>query len=355
MKNLEVIEQLSNLHGASGHEDDVIDFIQKSFSHLITERDSINNLFVRCSDEKNPDRPVIALDCHSDEVGFMVENINANGTISFLPLGGWYIANIPAHAVVIKNFKGEYIRGVVASKPPHFMTAEEKNRLPKIEELVIDVGTSSRAETIRHYSIEVGNPVTPDVSFSFDKKTQVMRGKAFDNRLGCAAVLAILNQLKKTSLKVTPVGCICSQEEVGLRGAQVAASRVKPDFAVIFEGSPADDTFRESSMACGKIGEGVQFRVLDAGMVSNHRVQSFARQTAEESGIPYQVIARSGGSTNGARYHMAGTGIPTLVIGIPTRYIHSHYSYASMKDFENAVLLGTKILKTLNNSTIRSF
>ncbi|MEW6711947.1 MAG: M20/M25/M40 family metallo-hydrolase, partial [Candidatus Riflebacteria bacterium] len=299
-------------------------------------------------------KPVVVLDCHSDEVGFMVEAINPNGTISFLPLGGWHAANVPAHAVVIKTFAGKYIKGVVASKPPHFMTAQEKTRLPALEELTIDIGTGSREQT-RDCGIEIGNPITPDVTFVYDEKLRVMRGKAFDNRLGCSAVMSIMSSIKSTGLKVNPVGAICAQEEVGLRGAAVAANRLKPDFALIFEGSPADDTFREKSRACGIIGGGVQFRVLDAGMVSNHRVQSFARKIAEKSGIPYQVIARSGGQTNGSKYHLAQNGIPALVIGIPARYIHTHHAYASRDDFENAILLGRRILEAFDQKLIKSF
>ena len=253
MKNIELLEKLSNLHGAPGHEDDVIAFIKNEFKNIPTKRDSINNLYLGNLSQTKPN---IALDCHSDEVGFIVEGINKNGTITFLPLGGWFIANIPAHAVIIKNFKGEYIKGVVASKPPHFMTPEEKNRLPKLEELVIDIGTSSYEETVEIYGIEVGNPITPDVTFSYDEKIDIMRGKAFDNRLGCAIVTKILDTLYKKDLDVNPIGIISSQEEIGLRGAQVAANTVSPDFAIIFEGSPADDSFKDSFSSKGALGKG---------------------------------------------------------------------------------------------------
>lgn len=352
MESLELIKELSNLHGTSGFEDEVIEFISKKVKGK-AERDSINNLFIGLN--KIAAKPVVALDCHSDEVGFMVEGINPNGTLSVLPLGGWHNAVIPAHAVKIKNAKGEYVDGVVASKPPHFMSAEERNRLPKLEEMSIDLGTSSWKETQEIFNIEVGNPITPDVTFKYDEKLGVMRGKALDNRLGCAAVVEVINEMGSKNLNVTPVGVIASQEEVGLRGAQVAANRLKPDFAIIFEGSPADDTFKSEFSSKSAIGKGIQFRVVDGGMISNHRVLSYAKKIAEENGIPYQVIARSGGSTNGARYHMANEGIPTLVIGIPTRYIHTHYGYASLKDYKDAVKFGKLILEKLTKKDIENF
>ncbi|MGL5935714.1 MAG: M42 family metallopeptidase [Cetobacterium sp.] len=354
MNKIKLLEKLSNLHGAPGHEHDIIEFIQKEMNEFDSRRDSINNLYIQIEKERGT-KPVVVLDCHSDEVGFIVEGIKANGTITFLPLGGWHITNIPAHSVIIKNFKGEYIKGVVSSKPPHFMTPEEKARLPKMDELVIDIGTSSYEETVELYGIEVGNPITPDVQFSHDEKIDVMRGKAFDNRLGCAIVMEVLKKVKQLKLDVTPIGVISSQEEVGLRGAAVAANTIKPDFAIIFEGSPADDTFKDNFSSKGAIGKGVQFRVLDAGMVSNPRVQEFVKKIATKNKIKYQVIARSGGSTNGSKYHLAEKSIPTIVIGIPTRYIHTHYTYASAKDYRDAILLGEKLLEELTENIIKTF
>lgn len=353
MKGLELLEKLSNLHGAPGFEDDVIEFMSHNTSYE-SNRDSINNLYLS-KKNSHSEKPVVALDCHSDEVGFIVEGINRNGTISFLPLGGWHVANIPAHAVKIKNSKGEYIDGVVASKPPHFMTQEEMNRLPKLNELTIDIGTSSYKETVELYSIEVGNPITPDVTFKFDSKTQVMRGKAFDNRLGCGAVLEILEDIKDKELEVNVKGIITAQEESGLRGAQVAGNKIKPDFIIIFEGSPADDTFKDEFSSKGAMGKGIQLRVVDSGMISNSRVLNFVKNIAKENNIPYQLIARSGGSTNGARYHTSGEGIPCIVIGMATRYIHTHYTFASLKDYNDAVLLGKKILEGLNKEILKNF
>ena len=334
MKELiNMIEELTNTFGAPGFEDEVMEKIKKEVNFLSAERDSINNLYIGLG-EKDSAVPTVALDCHTDEVGFIVENINRNGSISFLTLGGWHVGNVPASAVVIKNNKGEYIKGVVTSKPPHFMTDEEKNRLPKMSELTIDIGTSSYEETVELYGIEVGNPIVPDVSFVYDEKIGIMRAKAFDNRLGCAASIEVLKAVKNNGIKnVNVVGAFASQEEVGLRGAQVAAYRVKPDFAIVFEGTASH----------GALKKGVQLRVVDGAMISNPRVLKFARDIADKKGIKYQMIAREKGSTNGGKYHISETGIPVLVLGIPTRYIHTHYSYA------------VEVIKELNKDIIKSF
>lgn len=356
MKELiNMIEELTNTFGAPGFEDEVMEKIKKEVNFLSAERDSINNLYIGLG-EKDSAVPTVALDCHTDEVGFIVENINRNGSISFLTLGGWHVGNVPASAVVIKNNKGEYIKGVVTSKPPHFMTDEEKNRLPKMSELTIDIGTSSYEETVELYGIEVGNPIVPDVSFVYDEKIGIMRAKAFDNRLGCAASIEVLKAVKNNGIKnVNVVGAFASQEEVGLRGAQVAAYRVKPDFAIVFEGSPADDSFKEGTASHGALKKGVQLRVVDGAMISNPRVLKFARDIADKKGIKYQMIAREKGSTNGGKYHISETGIPVLVLGIPTRYIHTHYSYASIDDLTAAISLAVEIIKELNKDIIKSF
>lgn len=347
---------MTNAFGAPGYEDDVLEIIKNNIYDMKYERDSINNLYIYLR-EFNENKPTIILDCHSDEVGFMIEDIEENGSLKFLPLGGWHVGNIPASAVIIKNNKGEFIRGVVASKPPHFMTPEERTRLPKLSELSIDIGTSSYDETVNLYGIEVGNPVTPDVEFSYDEKIGVMRAKAFDNRIGCVAVLEVLRKLKEENLatEFNIVASISSQEEVGLRGAQVAAQRFQPDFVIVFEGSPADDSFRYGKKAKGKLRNGVQLRALDASMVSNPRVLEYAKTVAREKEVPFQLIVREQGSTNAGKYHITGRGIPSLVLGIPTRYAHTNYCYASIFDTKAAIDLAYECLKKIKTEEIKKF
>lgn len=356
MKNqiVKLAEKYSNLFGAPGFEEEVIESIKEDVNFKSVETDSINNLYVGLADIDTT-RPIVALDCHTDEVGFIVENINSNGNISFLPLGGWHVGNIPASSVVIKNENGEKYIGTVNSKPPHFMSDDERKRLPELSDLKIDIGTSEYKETIDLYGIEIGNPIVPDVKFIYDDKIGIMRGKAFDNRLGCVAVTIVLNKLRSMQLNSNVVGIYASQEEVGLRGAQVAANRVCPDFVIVFEGAPADDSFKDKLSAHGSLKKGVQLRAVDGGMISNNRVLKFAKEVARENGIKYQVIARKSGSTNGAKYHVASKGIPVLVLGIPTRYVHTHYSYAAVDDIEAAINLAIEIIKKLNVDKIKEF
>ncbi len=355
MRTLDMISALSNAYGPSGFEDDALQVIR----HFAPEGyalsgDALNNLYLRRESADNG-KPILQLDAHSDEVGFMVQAVRPNGTLRFIALGSWVNSNIPAHRVRVRTRFGTWVPGIVAAKPPHFMSEAEKGRTPEIENMSIDIGASCAEEAIHDFGIRIGAPVVPDVSFSYDEAHDLMFGKAFDNRLGCAAVLATLAQLGADALAVAPVGAIAAQEEVGTRGAEVTARTVKPAIAIAFEGSPADDTVVEPYMVQTAIHKGPMLRHIDRRMITNPRFQRYALDLADELGIPVQESVRSGGSTDGAPIHLSNDGIPTIVIGLPVRYIHSHWGIASMNDFMHAVDLAEAVIRRLDATKIAAF
>lgn len=354
-ETVQMIADLSNAYGASGFEDDVLEVGRKYGSAYADIREnSIRNLyFYRLGNTGK--KPLVLLDGHSDEVGFMIQAIKPNGTLQFIPLGGWVENTVPAHKVKVRNSEGKYISGVVASKPPHFMRADERGKPLPIAEMVIDVGASSKEEIDRYYKIQVGAPVVPDVTMEFDEDTGIMLGKAYDCRLGCAAVLETLKQLDGEMLGVDVVGEFSTQEEMGIRGARVGARTLKPDIAIVFEGSPADDTFSPDYLIQNALGKGPMLRHIDNGMITNPRFIRYAIDLGKKLGIPVQQAVRSGGSTNGAAIHLSGDGVPVIVIGLPVRYIHTHHGYASYRDFSQSVQLAVEILRRLNSETIKSF
>lgn len=355
MNELKMIADFSNANGPSGFEDEVLSVARRyAPADAVIEEDSLRNLYIRRRQHAG-NKPVVQLDAHSDEVGFMVQAIRPNGTLKFLPLGGWVNSNIPAHKVRVQDRDGKWIPGITVAKPPHFMTAEEKNRMPALEEMSIDVGASSLEEARDCFGIRVAAPVTPDVAFEYDEKHDLMIGKAFDNRLGCAAIQATLAALADDPLQVDVVGAMASQEEVGTRGASVTARHVKPDIAIVFEGCPADDTVVEPWLVQTAVHKGPMLRHIDARMITNPRYQRWALDLGEKLGIPVQEAVRSGGSTNGAPIHLSNQGVPCIVIGFPVRYIHSHYGIASLADFRSGVRLAAEIIRRLDEKTIRSF
>ena len=355
MNELEMIAAFSNAFGPSGFEDEVLEVARRyAPKGARIEEDSLRNLYIHRS-ANTGDKPIVQLDAHSDEVGFMVQAVRPNGTMKFVPLGGWVNSNIPAHKVRVRTRDGRLIPGITVAKPPHFMTDAEKNRVPALEEMSIDVGASSLEEARDAFGIRVAAPVVPDVTFEYDEKHDLMIGKAFDNRLGCAAIQATLAALEGESLAVDVVGAMASQEEVGTRGASVTARHVKPQIAIVFEGCPADDTVVESWLVQTAIHKGPMLRHIDARMITNPRYQRWALDLAEKLGIPVQEAVRTGGATNGAPIHLSNEGVPCVVIGLPVRYIHSHYGMASLADFKNGVRLAVEIIKRLNGEIIRSF
>ena len=352
---LELLKTLCMLDGVSGFEDDVVAAILPYAEQVgETKVDRMRNVFIRRK-ENTGSQPVVQLDAHSDEVGFMVQAICPNGTLRIIPLGGWVGHNVPAHRVWVRNREGAYIPGVTASKPPHFMSAAEREAPLAMESITVDVGAVSREEAVEVFGVRIGEPVVPDVAFTYDEKTDLMVGKAFDCRLGCAAILKTLHCLRGRELAVDITGACAVQEEVGVRGAAVTAQAIRPDIAIVFEGCPADDTCVEPYMVQTAIKRGPMLRHIDARMITNPRFQRYALDLAEELGIPVQEAVRAAGSTNGAAIHLSGSGVPVIVIGIPVRYAHTHYGISAYADFDNAVRLACAILARLDGDVVGGF
>lgn len=354
-RTIDMIADFSNARGASGFEDEVLEVARRyGAPYAGLKEDSLRNLFF-FRNRNTGGKPVVLLDAHSDEVGFMVHYITPNGMLHFIPLGGWVASNVPAHSVLVRNAAGAYIPGVIASKPPHFMSEAEKKQAVEIPQMVIDIGASSAEEVRDVFQIQIGAPVVPDVTFSYQEAHDLMIGKAFDCRLGCAAIVSTLAALADEELAVDVVGAMSSQEEVGTRGAAVTANTVKPDAAIIFEGCPADDTFTEPAAVQTRIKAGPYLRHIDARMITNPRFQRMALDLGRQLGIPVQEGVRTGGATNGAPIHLSNHGVPCIVIGLPVRYIHTHYGIAAYADFEQAVKLACGVLRQLNHDRIAGF
>ncbi len=354
--SLKFIEEICNANGAPGFEDDVVKLIidhSKDFVGEILE-DKMRNLIMKRKNHSG-NKPVIMLDGHSDEVAFMITSFNKNGSLNFMPLGGWHAQNVPAHTVRIKNDLGEDVIGVIASKPPHFMSEKEKSSLLPIKEMTIDVGASSYEEVINDYKISVAAPAVPDVTFRYDQKRDILFGKAFDNRLGSACAVETLIKLEDKELNVDVVTAIAAQEEIGTRGAEVTVRTVKPDLAIVFEGSPADDMDVSSHLAQCALKKGPQIRHRDRSMISHPRFTKWAKEIANKNDIDVQDAVRWAGGTNAGKIHLGNLAVPTIVIGIPTRYAHTHYCYSAYSDYQKSVEWAVKIIESLSKEVIDSF
>jgi len=352
-QNIELIKNLSNAFGISGFEDEVVEICKTQLENFADfKEDSLRNLYFNLKNYQNQDLKVW-LDAHTDEVGFIVQYLKNNGTLGFLPVGGWVPSTVPASKVKIKNLDGEYVTGVVASRPPHFSKGSDNN--PSLSEMVIDVGATSKDELMSDFRIGVAAPVAPSVECEFIDKKDIFIGKAFDCRIGVAALLETLNQIKDENLNVDVIGTLTAQEEVGLRGAQAATKMIDADVAIVFEGAPADDTFLPGEQIQTGLRRGPMLRHFDVSMINNPRFMRHAINVAQTHNIPIQEAVRSGGGTNGGAIHLSKNGIPTIVISIPVRYVHSHHGIVAYEDYLAAIELAKNVIKSLNEEVVNSF
>ncbi len=354
MSQLSRIQRICDANGISGFEDEVVQAIREeagAFGRF--DEDSLRNLYLhRTGNQK--DKPVVLLDAHTDEVGFMVKCIRADGMLEFIPIGGWVSSNVPAHLVRVQTSTGKTIPGIVGSKPPHYQSEAERKSAPDISTMYIDIGASS-IEQVLCLGVDVASPVIPEATCIHQENTKLLFGKAFDCRLGCTTIIDVLESLHGKSLAVNLVAAFASQEEVGCRGAQLTARKIKPDIAICFEGSPADDTFLPAYQQQTIVGKGPMLRFIDSKMITNPRFQKFALDIAKKFDIPVQKGVRSGGATNASALHLSEQGIPTIVIGIPVRYAHTHWGVSSLDDVQNSVRLAESVLRELNAQTIATF
>ena len=351
-KALSLLQELTEAHSISGFEDEVRAIFIDELSDvgpLATDR----NGSVICAHPGEGPRVLVA--GHMDEVGFMVQNITLDGFIQFLTIGGWWNQVMLGQRVQILTRSCEKILGVIGSKPPHFLPPAQRDNPVPVEAMFIDVGASSRREASDEFGISLGDPIAPLSLFTPLTKPGLFMAKAFDNRVGMAAVIQSALELSVTDHPNELIFAGSVQEEIGLRGAKTLASFVKPDVAIVLEGPPADDTPGFSPQESqGKLGGGVQIRLYDPSAIGNPRLAELAIQTAEEANIPYQVTVRRSGGTDAGSFHIANQGIPCVVLGTPARYIHSHNAIIDIDDHLAMVSLTIALAGKLDEATVES-
>jgi endoglucanase len=285
--------------------------------------------------------PKIMLAAHMDEVGLMVKTITKDGFLQFSKMGGIDDRILPAQKVTVFSRKGIF-PGIIGSKPPHIQKEEERKKIIASDELFIDIGAQSKDDALA-LGISVGDSVGFDIKY-VQLGRDIVMGKAFDNRAGCAAMVEALKLMEKTDYTVCAVGTV--QEEVGLRGAATAAFGVDPDLAIALDVTIAGDVpgVREYDTSV-KLGKGPALTISDSGLITHPKILRWLMDTAEEQKIPFQIEAGLLGSTDAARINLTRQGIPSGNISIATRYIHSPVGMLSLKDIENSAKLTVAAIK----------
>jgi putative aminopeptidase FrvX len=350
-KALSLLKELCEAHSVSGHEDEVRAIFTDELSEvgsLATDRSGS----VICVDENEGPRVLIA--GHMDEVGFMVQNITTDGFIKFLTIGGWWNQVLLGQRVSILTRSGKKIIGVIGSKPVHFLPPSQRENAQPVESMFIDVGAASRREATDDFGISLGDPIAPFAEFTPLGKPNLFMAKAFDNRVGMACTIQSALELANLDHPNEIVFAGTVQEEVGLRGAKTLANFVQPDVAIILEAPPADDTPGfHSQESQGKLGSGVQIRLFDPTAITNPRLAELAIETAESNNIPYQIAVRRTGGTDAGTVHLANEGVPSIVLGVPTRYIHSHNAIIDINDYLAMLTLTIELALKLDTETTK--
>jgi len=341
MKLVEALEKLSNANGVTGREDEVRELMKQYLKPYVdeTREDRLGNLIA--FKKGNKDAPTVMLAAHMDEVGLMIKNIKKKGFLQFAKVGGIDDRVLLAQKVIVHTDKGPLI-GVVGSKPPHIQTEEEQKKVVDADRLFIDVGAKDKNEA-KKMGVQVGDVVSFDTKF-VQIGENVVLGKALDDRVGCAMMVETMKRLQKVDCNVYAVGTI--QEEVGLRGATIAAFQVAPDVCIVLETTVAGDMPGvEEGKAPAKMGEGPVVTVADAGLIAHPKILRLLIDSAKEHKIPYQLETGIRGSTDAARISLSREGVPSGVISVATRYIHSPAAILNLDDAEKTVKLAVAAIE----------
>ncbi|WP_053367424.1 M42 family metallopeptidase [Bacillus sp. FJAT-27245] len=349
-RTLELFKTLTELPGAPGNEHAVRKYMKERLAPYSDEiiQDNLGSIFgVKKGKEGSPKIMVAG---HMDEVGFMVTAITSNGMIRFQPLGGWWSQVLLAQRVQVITDKGPVI-GVIGSIPPHLLDEAKRNKPMEIKNMLIDIGADDKEDAER-LGIRPGQQILPTCPFTPMANPKKILAKAWDNRYGCGLAVELLEEVNGVELPNTLYSGATVQEEVGLRGAQTAANLIKPDLFLALDASPANDAAGNKE-EFGQLGKGTLLRILDRSMVTHRGMREFVLDTAETHNIPYQYFVSAGG-TDAGRVHTSLEGIPSAVIGICSRYIHTHASIVHVDDYAAAKELLVRLVKAFDKTTVET-
>lgn len=353
-ETVQLFKELTDASGVSGYEREVRAIMRKHLEPLAAiETDRLGSLIAR--KDGSAKTPKIMLAAHMDEIGFMVKQITEDGFLRFSALGGWWEQVMLAQRVRVKTVKGDYI-GVIGSLPSHILTDEERKKVVAKKDMFIDIGAADEKEASEKFGVRPGDPVIPVSDFATLGDGRRYLAKAWDDRLGCVMMIDIFRRLGGAPHPNTIYGVGTVQEEVGLRGAQTSVQSIDPDVGIAVDvGVAADTPGLEKERVTERLGRGPALLVLDHSLIPNLRLRDLIVDTAREAGLPLQFDVMEGGATDAGKIQFNQRGVASVVLAMPTRYIHSHAGIISRDDYDHAVELLVRVLQKLDARTVESF
>lgn len=319
-----LIEKLCNAQGVSGDEGEIRSIIKSEIKPYADEirTDMLGNL-IAYKKGKNSSKKIM-ISAHMDEVGFIISGITDKGYLRFKTVGGIDTRVILGKKVVFKSG----IKGIIGVKAIHLLSESERDSVPKIKDLYIDIGTSTKEEAEKYVS--VGDYATFDTVFGNLGGTRI-KAKAIDDRAGCA----VLAELLKVETEFDLYACFTTQEEVGLRGSTVCAEAIKPDVALVLESTTCSDVYKvDPEFEVTTCGGGVAISFMDGRTIVNDGHFKRLTEMADRNGIPYQLKRTTAGGNDAGSIHLAAGGTVTASVSVPCRYLHSPVGVADMKDID---------------------
>lgn len=333
---MDLLKQLSEVAGVPGREERVRDLIQKEIEGTVDSLriDALGNL-IAVKKAATADAKRVMLSAHMDEIGFYVRHIDDKGFLRVHNVGGFDTRNLFARQVIVHASSGDVLLGVMnpATKPVHIASAEERKKIPEIKDFSIDLGLD--AATVKE-KVNIGDMVT--LRQEFLDLGDIVTGKALDDRANCWVLIETLKRLKAPTAEVYAVFSV--QEEVGLRGALTSAFGVEPDIGIALDTTLAVDTPGAPSEECvTELGKGVALKVMDSSSISTRWLLDDFIALAKEEEIPYQLEILPLGGTDAGAIQRSRSGVPSLTLSIPSRYVHTVTEMVAKSDLEASVTL----------------
>ena len=342
---VKLLEKLSNAVGVSGNEDAIRKMVSDEIKPFVDECrvDHMGNLLA-IKHAKTPGATRVMFAAHMDEVGFMLVQEDGEGCYAFEAVGGIDERQLPAKPVLVGK---EQLPGVIGSKPIHLTSPAERENPTPLKQLRIDISPAGAGK------VSIGDYAT--FATRFWRSGDSLFGKALDDRLGVATLLE-LARLNPGVLEV--LFAFTVQEELGLRGARVAAYDFEPDMAFVVDSTPAFDlplleSDEENVLYNCRLGAGPAIYLADAGTISDPRLIHFLARLAEERGTPYQYRQPGGGGTDAGAIHISRGGVPSVSVSIPGRYAHSPILRASVTDWQNTLALLYQVIEKADRSILK--
>lgn len=331
------LKELANLGAPSGFEDEVRNFIKE---HAIADEiytDSIGNLI--CHKKGTGKKVMVA--AHMDEVGLLITGITDDGYLKFNALGGIETAVLCSKKVYIGEKK---IPGIISAKAVHLQNRDEMSTPLKFKNMYIDIGASNRSEAEKKVSL--GDAAVFDGEYT-PFGNNLVKSKALDDRVGCATLLELMKETYDSDMYFV----FTVQEEIGTRGAKVASYNIKPDVALVIEGTTCSDVYGSMEHnQVTRLGDGAVLTAMDRAAISNREYFNFIVELAKENNIKLQIKKTIMGGTDAGAIVTSGTGVKTAVLAAPCRYIHSPVSVMNLSDYKSLKELSKLVCKNIERS-----